>query len=46
MPFGTKNDPAGGPNIDFDPIYTEAIKPAIEDAGMESIRADEERQHS
>lgn len=43
MPFGPKHDPAGGPDIDFDPIYQEAIKPAIEDAGMEPIRADEER---
>lgn len=43
MPFGTKKDPGGGSDIDFDRIYEHAIRPAIEDAGMEPIRADEER---
>jgi tetratricopeptide (TPR) repeat protein len=43
MPFGTKKDPGGGPDIDFDAIYEQGIQPAIEDAGMESVRADEER---
>jgi tetratricopeptide (TPR) repeat protein len=43
MPFGRKKDPAGGPDIDFDLIYEKAIKPAIEAAGMEPVRADEER---
>lgn len=43
MPFGTKKDPSGGPDIDFDRVYDEAIRPAIEDAEMEPIRADEER---
>ncbi len=43
MPFGEKPDPAGGPDIDFDKIYEEAIKPAIDAADMEPIRADEER---
>ncbi|HYH82560.1 MAG TPA: TRAFs-binding domain-containing protein [Longimicrobium sp.] len=43
MPFGTKKDPAGGPDIDFNRIYKSAIQPAIEDAGLEPIRADEER---
>ncbi len=43
MPFGAKKDPGGGPDIDFDRIYGEGIRPAIEDAGMEPIRADEER---
>ena len=42
MPFGKKKDPGGGPEIDFDSIYKEAIRPAIEAAGMEPIRADEE----
>jgi hypothetical protein len=42
MPFGTKPDPAGGPPIPFDRIYSQAIRPAIEDAGLEPIRADEE----
>ncbi len=43
MPFGCKPDPTGGPEIDFNCIYTEAIQPAIEAAGMEPIRADGER---
>lgn len=43
MPFQIKPDPAGGPDIDFDRIYKYAIEPAISDAGMEPIRADEER---
>ncbi len=42
-PFGSKPDPAGGPNIDFNRIYASAIKPAIEDANMFAIRADEEK---
>jgi len=43
MPFGSKPDPTGRAHIDFDRIYTEAIKPAIEDAAMEPLRADEEK---
>ena len=43
MPFGSKSDPAGGAKIDFDRIYHQALRPAIEAAGMEPIRADEER---
>ena len=43
MPFGAKKDPAGGLDIDFDAIYEKAIQPAVESAGMECIRADEER---
>ena len=43
MPFGKKKDPSGGPDIDFDRIYQEAIRPGIETAEMEPIRADEER---
>lgn len=43
MPFGTKNDPSGGSAINFDRIYKKALEPAIKDAGMEPIRADEER---
>lgn len=42
MPFGVKTDGAGN-YIDFDAIYREAIAPAIQDAGMEPLRADEER---
>jgi hypothetical protein len=43
MPFGQKPDPAGGSPIDFDRIYKSALAPAIEAAGMEPIRSDEER---
>jgi len=42
MPFGTKKDPTGGPDINFDSVYEQAIRPAIEAAGMDAIRADEE----
>jgi len=38
---GSKPDPGGG-IIDFDAVYAGVIKPAIEQAGMEPIRADEE----
>jgi hypothetical protein len=43
MPFGEKHDPSGGPLINFDRVYEEGLAPAIRDAGMEPIRADEER---
>jgi hypothetical protein len=43
MPFGSKPDPTGRPNIDFNRVYEEAIKPAVEHAGMEPLRADEEK---
>lgn len=43
MPFKKKPDPTGGKDIDFDRIYETAIKPAIEEAGMKSIRADQEK---
>ena len=43
MPFGVKKDRVNGLNIDFDVIYELAIRQGIEDAGMESIRADEKR---
>ncbi|MDH3530674.1 MAG: DUF4071 domain-containing protein, partial [Acidobacteriota bacterium] len=42
MPFGQKRD-ASGRTIDFDRVYEDLIKPSIEDAGMEPIRADEEQ---
>jgi tetratricopeptide (TPR) repeat protein len=42
MPFGKKHDPTGGPDIDFDGIYAEAIEPAIRDADMDPVRADHE----
>jgi tetratricopeptide (TPR) repeat protein len=43
MPFGTKKDPGGGSEIDFDGIYEQSIRPAVEGSGMDPIRADEER---
>jgi len=41
MPFGKKNGPDGHP-FDFNIIYNTLIKPAIEAAGFEPFRADEE----
>ena len=41
MPFGDKSD-AAGKIIKFDQVYEQIIKPAIEDADMTPIRADEE----
>ena len=41
MPFGKKPD-AGGIMIDFDAVYKELIAPAIQEAGLEPLRADEE----
>lgn len=41
MPFGKKPD-AMGSMIDFDAVYKELIAPAIEEAGLEALRADEE----
>lgn len=42
MPFGRKPD-ASGAVLDFDAIYRLLIKPAIERAGLQPIRADEEQ---
>jgi hypothetical protein len=41
MPFGKKPDAAGA-MIDFDAVYQDLIAPAIEAAGLEPLRADEE----
>jgi hypothetical protein len=41
MPFGKKKGADGSP-YDFNAIYKELIKPALEMAGFESFRADEE----
>ncbi|MFN8455676.1 MAG: SLATT domain-containing protein [Anaerolineae bacterium] len=41
MPFGRKQGPDNR-WIDFNAIYNELIKPALEEAGFESFRADEE----
>jgi hypothetical protein len=42
MPFGQKPD-ATGRKIDFDAVYAQIIAPAVHDAGLEPLRADEER---
>lgn len=42
MPFGKKPD-NGGLDIDFDSVYYDLIFPAIEEAGLKPIRADEEK---
>ena len=42
MPFGQKPDLKSGVVVDFDQIYNEAIKPAIEECGLVALRADEE----
>jgi hypothetical protein len=42
MPFGKKSG-AGGAVIDFDAVYGELIKPAVEAAGLAPLRADEEQ---
>jgi len=41
MPFGKKST-EGNLFIDFDAVYAEVIKPAIVDAGLDPLRADEE----
>lgn len=41
MPFGAKPGADGG-NIDFDAVYRELIAPAVEAAGLEPLRADQE----
>jgi tetratricopeptide (TPR) repeat protein len=41
MPFGTKQGP-DGQNIDFNLVFAQYIGPALESAGMEVIRADQE----
>ncbi|MCC6861908.1 MAG: DUF4071 domain-containing protein [Bryobacterales bacterium] len=41
MPFGTKTDESGRA-IDFDRVYNEVLKPGIQGAELEPIRADQE----
>lgn len=41
MPFGNKPDASGGV-IDFDAVYRDLIAPAVREADLEPIRADEE----
>lgn len=42
MPFGTKTDPVSRLTVDFDDVYDRVIRPAIDAAELEPIRADEE----
>ncbi len=42
MPFGLKTTP-DGQTINFDRIYADLLRPAVEAAGMEILRADEEQ---
>jgi MAP3K TRAFs-binding domain len=42
MPFGRKTD-AAGRVTNFDSVYQKLIAPAVEQAGLEPIRADEEK---
>ncbi len=42
MPFGVKPDADGNP-VDFNRVYAELIRPAVEAAGLEVFRADEEQ---
>ena len=43
MPFGKKADLASGVEVQFDQIYSEAIRPAIVDCGLEPVGGDQER---
>lgn len=42
MPFGQKKDPESGREVDFDAVYSQIIKPAIEAVDMTPLRGDEE----
>ncbi|MEQ1909605.1 MAG: hemolysin family protein [Vicinamibacterales bacterium] len=41
MPFGVKTDYRSGRSFDMDATYRSIIKPAVESAGMDCVRADE-----
>jgi hypothetical protein len=41
MPFGVKPDGQGG-SVDFDAVFAELFVPAVREAGMEPLRADQE----
>ncbi len=43
MPFGRKPEGGTGRLIDFDAVYNRIIAPAVEAAGMDVIRADQEQ---
>lgn len=42
MPFGQKMDLKSGVEIDFDQIFESAIRPGVEQAGLQCIRGDQE----
>ena len=42
MPFGKKDDLKAGVRIDFDQVYEQGIKPAVEAAGLQCVRGDRE----
>jgi hypothetical protein len=41
MPFGVKADGRGG-SVDFDAVYADLLVPAIREAGLDPLRADQE----
>jgi tetratricopeptide (TPR) repeat protein len=41
MGFGMRTDYATGRSLDLDKSYTHLVRPAVEDAGLECVRADE-----
>ena len=41
MPRGTKSDPAGA-LVDFDAVYRSLVAPAVENSGMDPLRADQD----
>src|SRR5215211_4222564 len=41
MPFGLKPDGRGG-SVDFDAVYTDLLAPAIREAELEPLRADQD----
>jgi hypothetical protein len=43
MPFGKKRDHETGADVLFDDVFNQIIRPAVEAAGLECIRADEEK---
>ena len=43
MPFGRKLGPDGRTEVDFNAIWRQLLKPALEHAGFEAFRADEEQ---
>lgn len=42
MPFGRKADLKAGVTVDFDQVYEEGIRPAVESVGLQCVRGDRE----